>query len=98
MKKFRSLLIALLLGAALTACGGATNNPNADSPMAGDETPGAPATGDLDTPGTDGVNEGNNDVIGDAEDDGIDGIENDDDIVGDDEDDGLDPLATPTNP
>lgn len=78
MKKFRSLLLTMLLGAALAACGGATSNPNADSPAAGDETPMAPASGDVDTPGTDGVNEGNNDVIGDAEDDGIDGVENND--------------------
>lgn len=71
MKKLRSLLIALMLGAALAACGPG-NNPNVDSPAAGDETPVAPASGDVDTPGTDGVNEGDNDVIGDAEDDGLD--------------------------
>jgi ABC-type glycerol-3-phosphate transport system substrate-binding protein len=82
MKKFRTLLLTMLLGAALAACGGG-NDPNVDSPAAGDETPVAPASGDVDTPGTDGVNEGDNDVIGDAEDDGIDGVENTDPIGAD---------------
>lgn len=56
MTKLRNLLLALLLGLALTACGAGntTNNPDVDSPAAGDETPG---TGD---------------VLGDSENDGLD--------------------------
>lgn len=38
MKKIRDLLLALLLGLALAACGGG-NTTNVDSPAAGDETP-----------------------------------------------------------
>ncbi|HMQ34503.1 MAG TPA: hypothetical protein PKD53_27450 [Chloroflexaceae bacterium] len=50
MKKIRSLLLTLLLGLALAACGGpgnTTTNPNADSPLAGDETPQAGEGGTL---------------------------------------------------
>ena len=57
MKKFRALLLTMLLGAALAACGGnAGNNPNVDSPAAGDETPqageGAPLGSDTGTDGS----------------------------------------------
>jgi hypothetical protein len=46
MKNLRSLLLALLLSLALAACGAGTtgDDPNVDSPAAGDETPG---TGDV---------------------------------------------------
>lgn len=65
MSKIRSLLLALLLAAALAACGGggtgtgtdtgtAGDNPNVDSPMAGDETPGTgDALGDSENDGLD---------------------------------------------
>lgn len=38
MKKLIGLLLTLTLSAALAACGGG-DNPNVDSPAAGDETP-----------------------------------------------------------
>lgn len=45
LKKLKALLIAGLMAAVLAACGGG-DNPNVDSPAAGDETPGAlPADG-----------------------------------------------------
>lgn len=43
MKKLTTLLLTLLLSAMLTACGGG-DNPNVDSPAAGDETPAAGQT------------------------------------------------------
>lgn len=44
MHKMRSLLLALLFAAVLAACGSpsnTSNDTNSDSPLAGDETPGA---------------------------------------------------------
>lgn len=56
MKKLSSLLLTLLLALVLGACGAGNtgNDPNVDSPAAGDETPVAPNDGVLGEPGTTG--------------------------------------------